>query len=122
MFYFNHKPRHDLFSAVPDVLRALAGTVVLFGIGGFGLVRLLLPAPLRRYELLWVLPTGGCAVGVAMTVLGFAAVPYPASLAIVLAGGVALGLFAVRSRAGHRSTRASSPGRRSSVWLCSWWR
>jgi hypothetical protein len=97
-FYFNHKPRHELFSAVPDVLRALIATVVVFGIGGLGLVRLLLPAPLRRHEPLWVLPTGGCAVGVAMTVLGFAAVPYPASLAIVLVGGVALGVFAVRRR------------------------
>jgi hypothetical protein len=96
--YFDHKPRHELFSAVPDVVRAIAATVVVFGIGGFGLVRLLLPAPLRRHELLWVLPTGGCAVGVAMTVLGFAAVPFPASLAMVLLAGVALGVFAVRRR------------------------
>ena len=48
---------------MPDVLRALAATLLLFGVGGFGLVRLLLPAPLRRHELLWVLPAGGCAVG-----------------------------------------------------------
>jgi hypothetical protein len=96
--YFDHGPRHDLFAALPGTLRAIAGTVVLFGIGGFGLVRLLLPAPLRRHELLWVLPTGGCAVGVAMTLLGFAAVPYPASLAIVIVAGVGLGWFAVRRR------------------------
>ncbi len=61
-------------------------------------MRLLLPAPLRRHEPLWVLPTGGCAVGVAMTVLGFAHLPYPASLTIVLVVGVALGWFAVRRR------------------------
>ena len=48
-------------AAAPGTVRAVAGTVVLFGIGGFGLVRLLLPAPLRRHELLWVLPAGGCA-------------------------------------------------------------
>lgn len=83
---------------MPDTLRALGATVVLFGIGGFGLVRLLLPAPLRRHELLWILPAGGCAVGVEMTLLGFAAVPYPASLALVLVAGVALGVFAVSRR------------------------
>ncbi len=97
-FYFNRRPRHDLFDAIPGTLRAIVGTVVLFGIGGFGLTRLLLPSPLRRHELLWVLPTGGCAVGVAMTVLGFAAIPYPASLAIVIVAGIALGWFAVRRR------------------------
>jgi hypothetical protein len=96
--YFDGRPRHDLFVALPGTLRAIAATVALFGIGGLGLVRLLLPAPLRRHELLWILPTGGCAVGVAMTVLGFAAVPYPASLAIVAVAGAALGWFAVRRR------------------------
>ncbi len=72
--------------------------MVLFAIGGFGAARLLLPAGLRRYELLWMLPTGACTVGLAMTVLGFAAVPYPVSLALVLAAGLALGVYAVRRR------------------------
>ena len=37
--------------------------VLLFGAGGFGLVRLLLPDPAcARHELLWVLPVGACAV------------------------------------------------------------
>ena len=55
---------------------------MLFGVGGFGLVRLMLPDALRDYELLWVLPTGGCAVGLALTLLGFAHVPYPVALAL----------------------------------------
>jgi hypothetical protein len=97
-WHFNPPPRHEAFSAVPDTLRALLAAVVLFGIGGFGLVRLLLPAPLRRYELLWVLPTGACVSGLALTVLGFAAVPYHVSLALVLVGGGALGLYTLRSR------------------------
>jgi hypothetical protein len=97
-WHFNAKPRHEAFSAVPDALRALAATGVLFGIGGFGLVRLMLPAALRDYELLWVLPTGGCAVGLALTVLGFAHVPYAASLALIMAAGVGLGAHAVRRR------------------------
>ncbi len=83
---------------MPEVLRALAATAVTFGLAGFGVVRLLLPAMLRDYELLWVLPTGGCVLGLALTVLGFAAVPYPAALAITLAAGLALGVYAVRAR------------------------
>jgi hypothetical protein len=97
-WHFNSQPRHEAFSALPDAVRALTCTLVVFGIGGFGLVRLLLPEPLRDYELLWVLPTGGCAVGLAMTVLGFATVPYPVSLALVLVSGGALGVLAVRRR------------------------
>src|SRR5581483_11440998 len=81
-----------------DTIRALAATVVLFGVTGFGLTRLCLPNALRRYEPLWVLPTGACAVGLAMTVLGFAYVPYLVSLVLVLAAGVALGVYAVRTR------------------------
>ncbi len=71
---------------------------MVFGIGGFGLVRLLLPAPLRRHEPLWVLPTGACVTGLALTVLCFAAIPYVAALALTLVGGVVLGIYAVRRR------------------------
>jgi hypothetical protein len=97
-WHANAKPRHEAFSAVPDALRGLAATIVLFGAGGFGLVRLLLPDALRAYEPLWVLPTGGCAVGLALTVLGFAHVPYALALALVLAGGLGLGAYAIRRR------------------------
>jgi hypothetical protein len=96
VWHFNVRPRHEALSAMPDALRTIVATFVVFGLGGFGLVRLLLPEPLRRYELLWVLPTGGCAAGLTMTVLGFAGIPYAASLALVLAAGVALGARAVR--------------------------
>ena len=95
-WHFNAKPRHDAFAALPDTLRVLLGAGVVFGLCGFGLVRLALPEPLRRYELLWVLPTGACVSGLALTVLGFAGIPYAASLALVLAAGVALGAYAIR--------------------------
>ncbi|MHB8656970.1 MAG: hypothetical protein ACYC91_03300 [Solirubrobacteraceae bacterium] len=95
-WHFNAKPRRDALRALPDTLRALAGAVVLFGCCGFGLVRLLLPAPLRRYELLWVLPTGACAAGLALTVLGFAGLPFFVSLPAVIVLGVALGVVAIR--------------------------
>jgi hypothetical protein len=95
-WHFNIPPRHGVLDALPDVLRAVAASIVVFGICGFGLVRLLLPAPLRRYEPLWVLPTGACAAGLGLTILGFAAVPFPVSLAVLLVAGAALGLLAVR--------------------------
>jgi hypothetical protein len=97
-WHFNVAPRHDAFAAVPDTLRGLIAMVVVFGVGGFGLVRLLLPDALRRYEVLWVLPTGACSVGIALTVLGFAGVPYHVGLVLVLVAGVALGVYAGRSR------------------------
>src|SRR5437763_15728434 len=71
-WHFNAKPRHQALAAFPDTFRVAAATLFVFGATGLGLVRLLLPAALKRYELLWVLPTGGCATGLALTVLGFA--------------------------------------------------
>jgi hypothetical protein len=97
-WHFNVAPRSEAFKAWPDALRAIAASGVLFALGGFGLVRLLLPARLRQYELLWVLPIGACTLGLAMTVLGFAAVPYPASLALVALAGLAVAAYAVRRR------------------------
>jgi hypothetical protein len=72
--------------------------VVVFAVGGLGLVRLMLPDALRDYELLWVLPTGGCAVGLALTLLGFAHVPYPVAITLVLVAGLVLAAFAIRRR------------------------
>jgi hypothetical protein len=97
-WHFNARPRHEALAAVPDALRGLAATVGLFAVGGFGLVSLMLPVALRDYELLWVLPTGGCAVGLALTLLGFAHVPYAPALALVLVAGLALAALAVRRR------------------------
>jgi hypothetical protein len=97
-WHFNARPHQDAFAAVPDTLRALAGMLVVFGACGFGLVALLLPSALRRYEPLWILPTGACSAGIALTILGFAAVPYRVGLVLVLAAGVGLGVYAVRRR------------------------
>jgi hypothetical protein len=97
-WHFNVAPRHEALAAVPDALRGLAATVIVFAVGGFALVRLLLPDRLRDYELLWVLPTGGCAVGLALTLLGFAHVPYPVSIGAVLAAGLGLAAYALHRK------------------------
>jgi hypothetical protein len=96
--HFDARPRSQAIRALPDTIRALAATLVVFGVCGFGLVRLMLPDILRRYEALWVLPTGACAAGLTMTLLGFAAVPYHVSLALVLLAGAGLAVYAVRHR------------------------
>jgi hypothetical protein len=92
-------PRRDILDPLPDTLRALAAAVVLFGVCGFGVTRLLLPESLRRHELLWVLPVGACVSGLALMALGFCGVPFALNLVAVLVGGAALAVLAVR-RAG----------------------
>jgi hypothetical protein len=84
---------------VPEALQAGVAAVALFGLAGFGIVRLLLPAGLRRHEALWVLPVGACAVALLMTLLGFAYVPFHVALGVTIALGAAVAIFAWR-RAG----------------------
>jgi hypothetical protein len=83
-------------AAVPPLLRAGLAAVGLFAVGGLGLTRLLLPGGLRRYEALWVLPVGACAVALCETILGFAHVPFHLSLALTIAAGVAVPAVAWR--------------------------
>lgn len=95
--------------ALPELLAVCAAAVALFAVGGLGLTRLLLPADQRRHELLWALPVGACAVALALTVLGFAQVPFKVSLGIVIALGVGVAAFAHARRPGLPSPR------------CAWW-
>jgi hypothetical protein len=81
---------------VPEFLRIVAVSTLLFAVTGFGLTRFLLPDGLRRHELLWVLPIGATGTALAMTVLGFLTVPYRFNLAFVLVAGAALSLYALR--------------------------
>ncbi len=84
--------------AVFPLARAGAATVGLFLVTGAGLTRLLLPEGLLTHEALWVLPVGACATGLAMTVLGFLAVPFDVNLALVLVAGALLAAVAFRRR------------------------
>jgi hypothetical protein len=88
------------WSALPELLAVSVAAVGLFAVGGLGLTRLLLPSDQRRHELLWVVPIGACAVALALTVLGFARVPFKVSLAIVIAVGVVGAVAAYRRRPG----------------------
>ena len=93
--------------ALPELLAVSVAAVVLFAIGGLGLTRLLLPADQRRHELLWVLPVGACAVALALTVLGFAHVPFKLSLGVVIALGVGGAVAAYRRRPGAPQVRCA---------------
>ncbi len=97
------------FSAAPDVARVAAACVLLYGLSGFAAVRLWLPESLRRHELLWVMPVGAVLSALALTVLGFAAVPFHASLAAVLVAGAGTSAYALR-RAGAPSFPRRDPG------------
>jgi hypothetical protein len=85
---------------LPELLSVAVAAVLLFAVGGLGITRLLLPAEQRQHELIWALPVGACAVALALTVLGFAQVPFKVSLGIVIALGVLVAAFAFRRRGG----------------------
>jgi hypothetical protein len=91
--------------ALPELLAVSAAAVGLFAVGGLGLTRWLLPDALRRYELVWALAVGACAVALALTVLGFAHVPFKLSLGVVIACGVVAAVLAYRRRPGTPAVR-----------------
>ena len=91
-------------------MRAAIAGLLLFAVCGFGIARLLLPAHARPYELLWVLAIGACAAAIALTVLGFAYVPFKVSLALTIAAGLVLSAVALRR------TRNAMPALRPVAW------
>lgn len=101
-------------------VRVLLAATGLFGVAGLGLTRLLLPAPLRRHRALWVLPVGACVSGLALTVLGFAAVPFHLSLGLVLAGGTAMALLSWRRLGLGDGGSQAGAGRRSARGAVAW--
>jgi hypothetical protein len=85
--------------AVDDVARALLAAVALFAVSGYALARLLLPPSLAPCWPPFVLPLGAAASGLVLTVLGFAAVPYRAALAVTLALALVAAVVAHRHAA-----------------------
>ena len=84
--------------AIHPAVRVGLAAAGLFGVCGYGVVRLCLPAALRRHEPLWYLPIGACASALALTALGYAHVPYHANLVAVITLGAALSVFAAVRR------------------------
>lgn len=83
-------------AAVDEVLLASAVTLGLFAVCGLAPVRVLLPASLREREVLWILPVGACAAALELALFGYARVPLPAGLAVVLAANVVAAVVAIR--------------------------
>lgn len=83
-------------AALPEVLQALAGSLALLLVCGFPLARLLVPASLARWRALMVLPLGAVGCALALTLLGFAAVPFGVSLPLILAAGAGASAFLAR--------------------------
>lgn len=88
-------------------MRVAAACAVLFAIVGFAPTRLFLPAGLRRHELLWVLPVGAVGAALELALLAYAFVPFDFALAIVLAGGIAAGIYAWRRDPGLPLARSA---------------
>lgn len=76
-------------AALPDVARAFLASVGVLFVCGFPLARWLVPESLAAWRPLLVLPLGACGLALALTLLGFAWVPFAVSLPLVLAAAVA---------------------------------
>ncbi|MGI8749109.1 MAG: hypothetical protein ACR2J6_00900 [Thermoleophilaceae bacterium] len=79
---------------VPDAARGVAGAAALLAVAGYAPTRLLLPRELWPHFPLFVPAIGAVVAGLALSVLGFAGLSLPASLALVLASGIAGGVLA----------------------------
>ena len=112
--------------ALPEALRVAAAATALFGLCGYAPARLLTPTALRAHWQLLVLPTGAVVSGLALTVLGFAYVPYGAALVAVLVAG-ALGaiathrLPAARRRCERLAAATELPPRAGGAWSRNLW-
>jgi hypothetical protein len=82
--------------AVDEVTRALLAAALLFAVCGYALARLLLPHSLGEWWPLFVLPLGAAASGLALTALGFAAVPFKVALGVTVAAGMVSAAAAAR--------------------------
>ena len=77
-------------SAVPVVARVAIATIAVFLVCGYAPAVLLVPAAVRQWWPLLVLPLGAITSGMALTVLGFAAVPFHVALVLTLAAGIVM--------------------------------
>ncbi|MFL5894698.1 MAG: hypothetical protein ACJ76Z_06240 [Thermoleophilaceae bacterium] len=93
-------------AAAPDVVRVGLATIAVFAVCGYAPAVALTPAALMPWWPALVLPLGAIASGMALTVLGFAAVPFHFALPATLLAGVVL---AVRTRSPGIDRAETSP-------------
>ena len=84
---------------IPDVVRGGAALLALIVAAGYAPARLLVPRDMYVHFPLLVPLVGAVIAGLALSALGFLAVPLPVSLAIVLVAGLTAGVL-VRVRLG----------------------
>lgn len=101
--------------ALPAIARTLAAAVALFSLSGYALARVILPPRLRADLWLFVLPVGAVASALALTLLGFVAVPFPANLVAVLLAGAGSAAYA-RRRLGPEPAASAPDARRALRW------
>ena len=89
-------------------MHVAAACAVLFAIVGFAPTRLFLPAGLRRHELLWVLPVGAVGSALELALLVYAFVPFNIALGLMLAGNLALAVYAWRRDPGLPVARSAA--------------
>ncbi|MBA3437554.1 MAG: hypothetical protein H0U14_06110 [Thermoleophilaceae bacterium] len=85
--------------AVPDVVRAVAATILLVSVAGYAPARLLVASELWPHFPVCVCLVGCVSAGLGLTALGFLGLPFEVSLAVLLVAGTVAGA-AVRRRLG----------------------
>ena len=75
-------------AAVPLVFRVALATVAVFLVCGYAPAVLLTPVAIRAWWPVLVLPLGAMTCGMALTLLGFAAVPFHIALVVTLVAGI----------------------------------
>lgn len=97
-------------AAVPETARAVAALLALLVAAGYAPARLLVPRSMYGHFVLIVPLVGAAVAGLVLTALGFAAVPFPVSLAVVLGAGTLAALL-VRARRGPVRPDGEGPDR-----------
>jgi len=69
---------------VSELGRTVAGALLVFGVCGYAIARLLAPAVLRPHLPLLVFPVGAAASALALAVLGVSHVPFKVSRTLTL--------------------------------------
>jgi hypothetical protein len=85
-------------SAAPVVVRVAIAAVAVFLVCGYAPAVLLTPARIHAWWPLLVLPLGAMTSGMALTLLGFAAVPFHVALVLTLLAGIVAAAIVDRPR------------------------